>query len=90
MLFEPYVNYVTFNCLRSKNHVSQRLEITKKGLTAINDKVFQLSAVESRPLNHYLNREHVDSFPEGLPDGDVDEDGVGDYLSTPGGASSNS
>ena len=89
MLFEPYVNYVTFNCLRSKNHISQRLEITKKGLTAVNDKVFQLNALESRPLNHYLNREHLDSF-EGLTEGEGDEDGVGDYLNTPGGASSNS
>ena len=92
MLFEPYDNYVTFKCLRSRNHVSQRLEVTKKGLTAINDKVFQLSAIESRPFGHHLNREHVDALPDGLRDAllDGDEGDAGDYLDTPGGASSNS
>ena len=55
MLFEPHASSATFVALRSHNHVVEKLEITKKMLTPFNDKVFQISALSSRPLGHWRN-----------------------------------
>jgi len=39
-------------------------EVTKVALSAENDKVFQISPHESRPLGHYRNKEPVPPCPE--------------------------
>ena len=55
MVFEPYASSATFSALRSHHHVVERLSVTKKMLTAFNDKVFQHEQLNSRPLGHRLN-----------------------------------
>jgi len=57
MLFEPYKSYASFMTMRSSAHLVRRLEVTKKVLTPVNNKVFQESATYSRPLGHWRNRE---------------------------------
>ena len=61
MLFEPYASSATFSALRSHNHIVERLEITKKMLTAFNDKVFQYDPLFSRPLGHWRNAPAAES-----------------------------
>ena len=56
MLFTPSLSEVSFYKLASEAHEMQKRRLTKKKLTAYNDKVFQLSSMESRPLGHYMNR----------------------------------
>ena len=56
MLFDPSVSEVSFYKLGSEAHQMQKQRLTKKKLTAYNDKVFQLSSMESRPLGHYRNK----------------------------------
>ena len=55
-VFQPTVDrQVTFRAMRSSRHqVTHRL-ITKRGLAADNDKVFQLGPFNSRPLGHWRN-----------------------------------
>ena len=55
MVFEPYESSATFSTLRSHNHVIEKLSVTKKMLTAFNDKVFQYDQLASRPLGHWRN-----------------------------------
>jgi hypothetical protein len=55
MISEPFVSSATFSALRSHNHVVERLQVSKRMLTAFNDKVYQLSGQESRPLGHWRN-----------------------------------
>jgi len=57
MIFEPFESSATFSAMRSHNHVVERLTITKKMLTAFNDKVFQHERLASRPLGHCRNAE---------------------------------
>jgi hypothetical protein len=68
MIFNPSDNRVTFRTLRSKKHVVEQLEITRKMLTPYNDKVFAVSQVESRPLGHWRNRIAADPT---IPDADL-------------------
>ena len=56
MLLEPYKDEVTFKAMRSKKLQNEHLQLSKRALTAYNDKVFQISATENRPLGHRLNR----------------------------------
>ena len=53
ILFDPAPNEASFRAFRSLNHSIVQLEANKRTLTAFNDKVFQLSPVESRPLGHW-------------------------------------
>jgi hypothetical protein len=62
MLFEPYESNVTFKKLQSFKHQMHSLQLTRRMLTALQDKTFQLSPLESRPLGHWRN--HVDSDEE--------------------------
>jgi hypothetical protein len=55
ILFEPAPSEATFRAFRSLKHSIVQLESTKRMLTAFNDKVYQLNAMESRPLGHYSN-----------------------------------
>ena len=55
MLVEPRQCEAAFRALRSKNHSIEQLELVKRMLTALNEKVFQLSAFFSRPLGHWRN-----------------------------------
>ena len=54
----------TFRAFRSKDHIIKHCEVTKVALSAENDKVFQLSPTESRPLGHYKNSLPVAPCPE--------------------------
>jgi hypothetical protein len=54
----------TFRQFRSTDHVVKHCEVTKVALSADNDKVFQLSPTESRPLGHYKNKDLVPPCPE--------------------------
>ena len=56
MLFNPHKSEVTFKGMRSFKQQNSYFESTKRDLTAFNDKVFQISETESRPLGHRLNR----------------------------------
>ena len=49
---EHKVNFCRLGC---SNHVNQVMLVEKRGLTALNTKVWQLSARQSRPLGHYKN-----------------------------------
>jgi hypothetical protein len=59
----------SFLTFRSVDHVVRHCQMTRKGLSADNDKVYMVSPYESRPLNHRLN--HVKPNP---PDNDWDLD----------------
>ena len=54
----------TFRQFRSTDHVVKHCEVTKVALSPDNDKVFQLSPTESRPLGHYKNKDLVPPCPE--------------------------
>jgi hypothetical protein len=54
----------TFRQFRSRDHIVKHCEVTKVALSAENDKVFQLSPQESRPLGHYQNSTPVPPCPE--------------------------
>ena len=56
MLLDPHKDEVTFKAMRSKKLQNEHLQLSKRGLTAYNDKVFQISATENGPLGHRLNR----------------------------------
>ena len=56
MLFSPSLSEVSFYKLASEVRQMQTRRLTKKKLTAYNDKVFQLGPMESRPLGHYMHR----------------------------------
>jgi len=60
MLFEPHVSRVTFRKLQSFKHHVCGLEVTRSMLTALQDKTYQLSPTESRPLGHWRNRDDLD------------------------------
>jgi hypothetical protein len=55
MLFEPFVSNVTYKKLQSFNHQVYTLEMTKKMLTSLQEKTYQVSPTESRPLGHWRN-----------------------------------
>ena len=55
MVKSPYKCYESFRAMRSQKQTNVVLELNKRMLSAYNDKVFQLSWNESRPLGHYLN-----------------------------------
>ena len=55
VVFEPFVSNATFSALRSRNHVVEKIVLTKKMLTSFNDKVFQYEQLRSRPLGHWRN-----------------------------------
>jgi hypothetical protein len=57
ILFEPGPSEATFRAFRSLKHSLVQLEVNKRMLTAFNDKVFQLNALESRPLGHWRNEQ---------------------------------
>jgi len=67
MLFEPHESRVTFRKLQSFKHHVCGLEVTRSMLTALQDKTYQLSPTESRPLGHWRNRQ-----PNVLEDSDSD------------------
>lgn len=71
MLFEPFASNVTYRKFQSFNHQVYTLQMTKKMLTPLQEKTFQLSPTESRPLGHYLN--HLDNA-EALEAHDEDDD----------------
>ena len=50
MAEEPYTPTVTFNAMRSNNHVVRIKEMIRKMLSCLNDKVFAVTTKESRPL----------------------------------------
>jgi hypothetical protein len=65
MLFEPYESNATFKKLQSFKHQMHSLQMTKKMLTSLQDKTYQLSPTESRPLGHWRNSvEDVDDDDE--------------------------
>lgn len=53
-----------FRQFRSKDHVIKHCDVEKVALSAVNDKVFQVSPYESRPLGHYKNTEPVPPCPD--------------------------
>ena len=55
MVEKHHEHSISFNRLQSKNHVMEVVPQTKKGLSAVNLKVYQLNAYQSRPLGHYKN-----------------------------------
>jgi len=55
MLFNPKVSRATFRKLQSFKHKVCGLEITRNMLTSLQDKTYQLSTTESRPLGHWRN-----------------------------------
>jgi hypothetical protein len=64
-LLKNKVSSITFRQFRSQDHIVKHCEVTKVALSAENDKVFQLSPYESRPLGHYKNKlEPAPSCPE--------------------------
>ncbi len=71
MLFEPFASTVSYKKFQSFNHQVYTLQMTKKMLTPMQEKTYQVSPTESRPLGHYLNRLDV---PEILEAGDVDDE----------------
>jgi len=52
MLFEPFDSRVSFRKLQSSNHEISGLQMSKRMLTALQDKTFQLNHLESRALGH--------------------------------------
>jgi hypothetical protein len=63
-VFNSQTRTATFNTMRSKHHIVKHCKVTKVVLSAENDKVFQVSPTQSRPLGHRLNREPVPACPE--------------------------
>jgi hypothetical protein len=57
ILFEPGPSEATFRAFRSLKHSLVQLETSKRMFTAYNDKVYQLSALVSRPLGHWRNEQ---------------------------------
>ena len=51
----PYSSTATFRCMRSTNHEVHVRELQRKMLSCVNDKVYVVSANESRPLGHWRN-----------------------------------
>ena len=51
----PYKSTVEFRSMVSKDHEVRVKPITRKMLSCCNDKVYTVSAMESRPLGHYKN-----------------------------------
>jgi hypothetical protein len=72
MLFEPFASNVTYKKLQSFRHQVYTLQMTKKMLTSLQEKTYQVSPTESRPLGHYLNhREEVGAGVEEAVDEDL-------------------
>ena len=46
---------VSFSRLGSDGHINTVVNVEKRGLTALNSKVWQLNSHQSRPLGHYKN-----------------------------------
>jgi hypothetical protein len=67
ILFEPGPSEATFRAFRSLKHSIVQLETSKRMLTAFNDKVFQLDALESRPLGHWKNDQAAAADPASSP-----------------------
>jgi hypothetical protein len=63
MLLTPGPCEATFRTFRSFSHSIVQLEVKKRMLTAFNDKVFQLSALDSRPLGHWKNQQAAAGCP---------------------------
>jgi hypothetical protein len=63
ILLSPGPSEATFRTFRSFSHSIVQLEVKKRLLTAFNDKVFQLSALDSRPLGHWRNRQTTATPP---------------------------
>ena len=51
---EHKVSFCRLGCAR---HVNEVIKVEKRGLTALNTKVWQLNAHQARPLGHYKNNE---------------------------------
>ena len=58
------VSMATYNQFRSFSHVVRHCTVTKVALSAENDKVFQISPRESRPLGHWRNKGVEQTCPE--------------------------
>ena len=71
MLFDPRESVVSFRKLQSFKHEMHGLQLNKRMLTALQDKTFQLSPTESRPLGHWRNRAENDG------DMEVDDENMG-------------
>ena len=54
-LFDMKPTDATFRTFRSIHHHLEQQQITKRMLTAFNDKVYQESSTFSRPLGHWRN-----------------------------------
>ena len=57
----------SFKRFQSFQHVITKVEHSRKLLTAVQDKTYQIDALTSRPLGHWRNREPVD-FPAEPPE----------------------
>ena len=55
MVLEPYRSTVSFRGMGSKAHQVDVTTRRRKMLSCLNDKVFAVSATESRPLGHFRN-----------------------------------
>ena len=55
ILFDPSPSDVSFRAFRSFKHSIVQIEMSKRMLTAFNDKVYQDSPMTSRPLGHWRN-----------------------------------
>ena len=55
MVLEPVEFTHGFRCLRSKNHTIEVLELTKRVLTAFDDKTYRVTSLLSRPHGHWRN-----------------------------------
>jgi hypothetical protein len=63
ILLDPAPSEATFRTFRSFGHSIVQLEVKKRLLTAFNDKVFQLSALDSRPHGHWKNQQATAGCP---------------------------
>ena len=57
ILMRPRPHTLQFSQIVSKHHHLTIKHTTKKALSGLNDKVYQISNLKSRPLGHYLNKE---------------------------------
>ena len=55
MVTEPYDSRITFRSMMSKDHSVSVRDVTRKKLSSCNDKVFNVTPLESRPLGHWRN-----------------------------------
>ena len=55
MANEPYESTVTFRSMMSNDHEVRVKNVQRKMLSCCNDKIFRVSATESRPLGHWRN-----------------------------------